>query len=95
MRRYKLALCKQELAASLTKAGRVLIILLSGVFALGPSAQAQSAPAQAAAAIPTGPAIGEKIPAFRALDQNGRMQDFDSIRGPKGAVIVFNRSTDW
>ena len=43
----------------------------------------------------TGPAIGEKIPFFRAPDQYGRMQDFDSVRGPKGAVVVFNRSADW
>ena len=43
----------------------------------------------------TGPAIGEKIPFFGAPDQFGRMQDFNSIVGPKGAVIVFNRSVDW
>ena len=43
----------------------------------------------------TGIAVGEKIPSFRAPDQNGRMQDFASIRGPKGAVIMFNRSADW
>ena len=43
----------------------------------------------------TGPAVGEKIPFFRAPDQFGKMQDFNSILGPKGAVIVFNRSVDW
>ncbi len=43
----------------------------------------------------TGPAIGEKIPFFGAPDQFGKMQDFNSIVGPKGAVIVFNRSVDW
>ncbi|MCH7979238.1 MAG: hypothetical protein IH935_09710 [Acidobacteria bacterium] len=43
----------------------------------------------------TGPAVGEKIPFFRAPDQFGKMQDFNSIVGPQGAVIVFNRSVDW
>lgn len=42
-----------------------------------------------------GPEVGKRIPAFEALDQNGRMQTFDSIRGPNGAVIVFIRSADW
>ena len=43
----------------------------------------------------TGLAVGEKIPPFRAPDENGRMQDFNSIRGPKGAAIYFVRSADW
>jgi hypothetical protein len=43
----------------------------------------------------TGPAVGQKIPVFQAKDQNGRLQDFESIRGPKGAVILFHRSADW
>lgn len=42
-----------------------------------------------------GPAVGEKIPFFRAPDQYGRMQDFNSLRGPQGAMIVFERSLDW
>ena len=43
----------------------------------------------------TGPAVGQKIPPFRGPDQNGRAQDFNSIRGPKGAAIYFMRSADW
>lgn len=43
----------------------------------------------------TGPAVGEHIPAFRAPDQNGHMQDFNSIKGPKGAAVYFMRSADW
>lgn len=42
-----------------------------------------------------GPAVGEKIPFFRAPDQYGRMQDFASLRGPQGAMVVFERSLDW
>ena len=55
----------------------------------------QPEPWMEAAPTSTGPALGEKIPFFRALDQNGHWQDFNSIRGPKGAVIMFNRSADW
>ena len=43
----------------------------------------------------TGPEVGQKIPSFRAPDQNGKMQDFNSIRGPNGAMVVFVRSADW
>jgi peroxiredoxin len=49
----------------------------------------------AAAAIKTGPAPGEKIPAFEAIDQNGNKQTLASIAGPKGAMLVFYRSADW
>jgi hypothetical protein len=43
----------------------------------------------------TGPAVGQRIPAFRASDQNGRIRDFSSIKGPKGAALYFVRSVDW
>ncbi len=43
----------------------------------------------------TGPEVGERIPAIKAMDQNGRWVDFEDIKGPKGAVIVFHRSADW
>lgn len=45
--------------------------------------------------ISTGPEVGQRIPNFRLQDQNGRMQDLNSIVGPKGAAIYFNRSADW
>ncbi len=43
----------------------------------------------------TGIPVGERIPRFRAVDQNGRWWDFDSIKGPNGAVLLFHRSADW
>lgn len=49
----------------------------------------------APAKIKTGPDIGERIPAFELTDQNGTTQTFESLRGPKGLVLVFVRSADW
>ena len=43
----------------------------------------------------TGPEIGRKIPAFSGVDQTGRIQNFDSLKGPRGLVLFFNRSVDW
>ncbi len=46
-------------------------------------------------AVKTGPDIGEKIPAFSAPDQNGKVQTLATVTGPKGAMLVFFRSADW
>ncbi|HUG80097.1 MAG TPA: hypothetical protein VML01_00425 [Bryobacterales bacterium] len=43
----------------------------------------------------TGPAIGEKIPAFELPDHTGETQTFESLRGPKGLLLLFHRSADW
>jgi hypothetical protein len=45
--------------------------------------------------VKTGPAVGSKIPAFEAVDQNGKRQSFESLRGPKGLALLFVRSADW
>lgn len=42
-----------------------------------------------------GPALGERLPAFEAVDQDGRSRTFESLRGPKGLVLLFFRSADW
>lgn len=52
-------------------------------------------PADPKTKLATGPEVGQRIPYFRASDQNGNIQDFNSIRGTKGAMIVFVRSADW
>ncbi len=43
----------------------------------------------------TGPAIGSKIPPFEVTDHSGRKQTFETLRGPKGLVLLFIRSADW
>ena len=48
-----------------------------------------------AAAIPTGPAVGQKALDFNLKDQKGAERNLASIMGPKGAMVVFYRSSDW
>lgn len=43
----------------------------------------------------TGPAVGTMIPAFEVADHAGRMQTFETLRGPQGLVLLFIRSADW
>ena len=43
----------------------------------------------------TGPAVGQQVPAFSLLDQQGRTQTLKSVSGPKGTMLVFFRSADW
>jgi hypothetical protein len=42
-----------------------------------------------------GPQVGERVPDFTLMDQNGKSWTLPSIMGPKGAMIVFYRSADW
>jgi hypothetical protein len=72
--------------------------LLLALFLLTPTALAQDVfdkPDPLDGNMKTGPAVGEKIPPFEAVDQNGRIRDFDSIKGPNGALLLFYRSADW
>jgi len=75
--------------------GVICFVLVSLLAEPGRAQRAGAEPWMEAVPTSTGPAIGEKIPPFRVQDQFGKMQDFNSIRGPKGAVILFNRSADW
>jgi len=68
---------------------RIARILTLSVCALAPmllSAQSE---------IPTGPAVGQKVPEFEAVDQSGRTQTFETLKGDKGLLLLFHRSADW
>jgi hypothetical protein len=43
----------------------------------------------------TGIEVGARIPEFRIEDLNGTVWDFETIKGPKGALLHFYRSADW
>ncbi len=74
-------------------------LLLAGLLTAG---IIQNASAQTAAtAVPAvdvsklGPQVGEKVPGFALRDQRGQARTLESLMGPKGLVLVFNRSADW
>ena len=39
--------------------------------------------------------VGQNAPAFSARDQFGGEQTLETLKGPKGAVLLFFRSADW
>ena len=43
----------------------------------------------------TGLKVGEKIPDFALVDQNGNERKFRDLTGPAGLLLVFSRSADW
>lgn len=43
----------------------------------------------------TGPGVGERIPDFAAVDQDGKRRAFDDLTGPNGLLLLFHRSADW
>jgi hypothetical protein len=79
--RYKARSVRQRLV--------LIAILLSSLtgFSLRDSA-AQEAPGAALK-------IGGKIPALSGVDQFGKPQNFGSLKGPNGLVLLFFRSADW
>lgn len=42
-----------------------------------------------------GPKVGERVPEFRLVDQQGTVRTLGSVMGAKGAMLVFSRSIDW
>lgn len=56
-------------------------------------------PAPAATSVPDvttlGPQVGEKVPELSLPDHRGKRHTLASLMGPKGLVLVFNRSVDW
>jgi hypothetical protein len=44
---------------------------------------------------PTGPAVGERLPAFSLPNQHGRLVDYHTDRGDSKSVVVFYRSAVW
>jgi hypothetical protein len=57
---------------------------------------AQQGPAKGPSTPPSiGLDLGQKAPAFSALDQFGRQQTNETLRGSNGTVLLFFRSADW
>jgi hypothetical protein len=71
------------------RAAQILVLLLLGLVPAVLSAQPQAKP------LGTGPDVGQRIPAFEVVDHSGRSQTFESLKGPKGLLLLFYRSADW
>ena len=69
-------------------------VLVAGLLIQAPS-MAQTTQRQKIDVSKVGPQVGERVPDFSLLDQNGKTQTLQSIMGPKGAMLVFIRSADW
>ena len=44
---------------------------------------------------PSGPEIGERLPAIELTDQNGSLVNLEQARGNKRALVLFHRSVRW
>jgi hypothetical protein len=63
---------------------------------MGVAATLLAATATAASDPPApGPDRGTAAPSFEAVDHNGKMQDFESLAGENGLLLLFFRSADW
>ena len=82
------------MASSRYSIGLTAGLLLSSEFAIGQEARMRPVP-DLDKNMKTGPAVGSKIPPFEVGDHVGRRQSFESLRGPKGLVLLFVRSADW
>ncbi len=69
------------------------------IAAFAATSTARQRPGTAAPAAPDvntlGPQVGAKIPDFSLPDQHGQTRTLSSLMGPKGLVLVFNRSAEW
>jgi hypothetical protein len=76
-------------------------VLAAGVVCavFGLSARATSQQPSPQPALPDvqklGPQVGSRVPDFTLLDQKGQSRTLLSLMGPKGLMLVFNRSADW
>lgn len=64
-----------------------------GLLALASGQESQSSRSDLTASI--GLQIGQRAPAFALVDQFGHEQSEETIKGPKGTVLLFFRSADW
>ena len=71
--------------------GALALILWALVFATLPTRAAD----RDQPVLNTGPEVGDLIPPFEVADSNGKLQTFETLRGPRGLLLLFTRSADW
>ncbi len=75
------------------KIARILTLTLALALAAVATAAAQAPPLPDVERF--GPQVGETVPSFSLVDQNGEARDLASLTGPEGLMLVFSRSADW
>ena len=74
----------------------VILVQCKGQAATAPSPAPLAPVAATSGAAPgPGPSVGATLPPFEAPDQDGRRQTFETLRGPNGLLLNFNRSVVW
>jgi hypothetical protein len=72
------------------------LCLMAALAATSESGQRAGTPAPTAPDVKTlGPQVGARVPDFSLPDQHGQTRTLSSLMGPKGLILVFNRSADW
>ena len=70
-----------------------LIVFVGATSTIGQRAGTPAPPAPDVKTL--GPQVGAKVPDFDLPDQHGQTHTLSSLMGPKGLILVFNRSADW
>jgi len=71
----------------------VAVLFLAGLYA--PANAQEKVPTKQGAPPSVGLDIGQQAPAFTLPDQFGHEQTNETLKGPKGTVLLFFRSADW
>src|SRR6266436_1555576 len=74
---------------------KVKIALLISVVLLAAASGQESRLSTGASAPPIGLEIGQRAPQFTLVDQFGHEQSNETLKGPKGTIVLFFRSADW
>jgi hypothetical protein len=69
--------------------------MLFSAMALALTSAQEKSPANESAAPSIGLEIGKEAPAFLARDQFDHEQTNETLKGPRGTVLLFFRSADW
>ena len=75
------------------KLARIVTLTLALAFAAVATAAAQAPPLPDVDRF--GPQVGETVPSFSLVDQDGEARDLESLMGSNGLMLVFSRSADW
>lgn len=81
--------------AGIQRPALLALLGLLGLRCAAPPPQDPPRPAGVGADPGPGPAVGTQLPAFELPDQDGRPRSLESLRGPKGLLLNFNRSVVW